>query len=309
VVGAAEGKPEDQLRESVGRREIDGLLILRDSDSAELVVFTNPLWLGDLQQILNGERRRLKLEAMKLTSNQLADAIAPIQVSISYRKLGRGPLSMAEKIAAIFLVSITGEKQLRLTEQIISAVTPQQWIDGKILGVSAYAAISTAVIVLSALPFIIVMQVAGKGIPISVELSNPLNIIILVTITLGGFLFWNTFLAAFAATINDPNVSSRTTVLFLPLVPLIAGAIVTFKAPDSMLTRVLGLIPLTSPSALPVRIILTDVSIWEIALSLVVLFIATWSMRIVAGRIFRVGMLMYGKEPTLRELLRWMKEA
>jgi ABC-2 type transport system permease protein len=116
-------------------------------------------------------------------------------------------------------------------------------------------------------------------------------------------------LAAFAATINDPNVSSRTTVLFLPLVPLIAGAIVTFKAPDSMLTRVLGLIPLTSPSALPVRIILTDVSIWEIALSLVVLFIATWSMRIVAGRIFRVGMLMYGKEPTLRELLRWMKEA
>jgi ABC-2 type transport system permease protein len=207
------------------------------------------------------------------------------------------------------MVSITGEKQLRVTEQIISAVTPQQWIDGKILGVSAYAAVGTAVMVLSAFPFIFIMQMTGTGLPIPIDFSNPLNIMFLIIVTLGGFLFWNTFLAAFAATINDPNTSSRTAILFLPLAPLVVGAVIAIKSPDSVLTRVLGLLPITSPAVVPVRIVLTEVPIWEIGLSLVLLLVATWFMRLLAGRIFRIGMLMYGKEPSLKELLRWINEA
>jgi len=324
VVKTPEGKSEAELRDAVGRREIDGLLILRGLDSADLIVSKSPLWEGDLQQILTAERRRLKLEALEVTADQLADVMAPVQINTSYHELSRGPSSAAEKIAAGLLiltmlmgvfnslacqmVSITGEKQLRVTEQIISAVTPQQWIDGKILGVSAYAALGTAVIVLSALPFIFIMQLTGPGLPIPIDLSSPLNITLLVVVTLGGFLFWNTFLAAFAATINDPNTSSRTVVLFLPLVPLVAGALIALKAPDSLLTRTLGLLPITSPAVVPVRIVLTEVSIWEIGLSLVLLLVATWFMRLLAGRIFRIGMLMYGKEPSLKELLRWMKE-
>lgn len=325
AVKAPEGKSEAELRDAVGRREIDGLLILRSLDSADLVVPRSPRWKGDLQQILTAERRRLKLESMEVTADQLADAMAPVHINISYHELSRGPSSTAEKIAAgllimtmligIFnslacqMVSITGEKQLRVTEQIISAVTPQQWIDGKILGVSAYAAVGTAVIVLSALPFIFIMQLSGPALSIPIEITNPLNIITLIVVTMGGFLFWNTFLAAFAATINDPNTSSRSTVLFLPLVPLIGGAVIALKAPDSALTRILGLLPITSPAVVPVRIVLTEIPIWEIGLCLVLLIVATWFMRLLAGRIFRIGMLMYGKEPSLKELLRWMKEA
>ncbi len=319
------GLNESALRDMVGSGEIDGLLILHSVDEAELVVPKSPRWQSELEEILTAERRRLKLAAMDVSADQLVDAMMPMKISIAYHELSRGPSSLAEKIAAgllimlmlmgIFnslacqMVSITGEKQLRVTEQIISAVTPQQWIDGKILGVSAYAATGTAVVVVSSLPFMLIMYLTGSGLPIPIEFTSPLNIIVLIVVTLGGFLFWNTFLAAFAATINDPNTSSRTSALFLPLLPSIAAALIAFKAPESILTRVLGLLPITSPAVLPVRIVLTEVPLWEMALSLAILVASTWLMRTIAGRIFRIGMLMYGKEPTLKEMLRWLKEA
>ncbi len=316
---------EADLRAMVGRGAIDGLLILRSADEADLIVPKSPRWQSELEEILSAERRRLRLAAMDVTTDQLADAMKPMKIHLAYHELSRGPSTLAEKIAAgllimlmlmgIFnslacqMVSITGEKQLRVTEQIVSAVTPQQWIDGKILGVSAYAATGTAVVVLSSLPFLLIMQLTGSGLPIPIEFTNPLNVIVLIVVTLGGFLFWNTFLAAIAATINDPNTSSRSSVLFLPLLPSIAAALIAFKAPESILTRILGLLPITSPAVLPVRIVLTEVPLWEMLLSLAILIASTWLMRTVAGRIFRIGMLMYGKEPTLKEMIRWMKEA
>ncbi len=316
---------ESDLREMVGRGEIDGLLILRSIDEADLIVPKSPSWQSELEEILSAERRRLKLAAMDVTADQVVDAMMPMTIHLAYHELSRGPSSLAEKIAAgllimlmlmgIFnslacqMVSITGEKQLRVTEQIVSAVTPQQWIDGKILGVSAYAATGTAIVVISSLPFMLVMHLTGSGLPIPIEITNPLNIFVLIVVTLGGFLFWNTFLAAIAATINDPNTSSRSSVLFLPLLPSIAAALIAFKAPESILTRFLGLLPITSPAVLPVRIVLTEVPLWEMSLSLAILIGSIWLMRIVAGRIFRIGMLMYGKEPTLKEMFRWMKEA
>ena len=207
------------------------------------------------------------------------------------------------------LVSITGEKQLRVTEQILSAVSPQQWIDGKILGVSLFAAVQTFVFALSTLSFVLVMQVFGQKVAIPIEFSNPWVILVLILSSVGGFFFWNTFLAAIASTINDPNSSNRTSLLFLPLLPSVIGALIAFKQPTSVLSLVVTLLPITSPVVLPVRLVLSEVALWEAALALVLLVACTWLMRIAAGKIFRVGMLMYGKEPGLKEMLRWLKSA
>ncbi len=316
---------EAALRDSVGTGAYDGLLIMRSVDRAELVVIKGPRWESELNQILTAERRRLKLESLSVSNEQLIDALTPFSISVTYHELGRGPSTLAEKVTAgllvllmligIFsslgcqMVAITGEKQLRVTEQIISAVTPQQWIDGKILGVSGYAAVSTLVVVLGSLPMIFVSHVSGQALPIPIEVANPLNILIVFVVTVGGFLFWNTFLAALAATINDPNTSSRTGTLFLPLAPLVFAALIAVKSPASVLSKVLSLLPITSPAVIPVRIAMGEIAAWEIVVGVVLLFVATWYMRILAGKIFRVGMLMYGKEPTLAEMIRWIKEA
>jgi ABC-2 type transport system permease protein len=325
TLSPADGKTEADLRQAVGRREIDGLLILRSADEAELVVAKTPRWKAELDQILTSERQRIKMASINISTEQLIDVMVPFKTTVIYDQAGQKPSTTAERIAAaimigfmligIFyslggqLVSITGEKQLRVTEQILSAVSPQQWVDGKILGVSLFAAVQTFVFALSSLSFVVVMQVFGQKVPIPIEFSNPWVIIVLILGSVGGFFFWNTFLAAIASTINDPNSSNRTSLLFLPLLPSVIGALIAFKQPTSMLSLIVTLLPITSPVVLPIRLVLSEVAFWEAALALALLVTCTWLMRIAAGKIFRVGMLMYGKEPGLKEMLRWLKSA
>jgi ABC-2 type transport system permease protein len=79
------------------------------------------------------------------------------------------------------------------------------------------------------------------------------------------------------------------------------------RDPDGMLARVLSLFPLTSPSAMPMRVILSDPGIVEISVAIALLAATVWLFRRLAGRIFEVGMLMYGKEPSFSEMLRWAR--
>jgi len=148
-----------------------------------------------------------------------------------------------------------------------------------------------------------------QKVAIPIEFSNPWVILVLIISSIGGFFFWNTFLAAIASTINDPNSSSRTSLLFLPLMPSVIGALIAFKQPTSLLSLIVTFLPITSPVVLPVRLVLSEVALWEAALALVLLIASTWFMRIAAGKIFRVGMLMYGKEPGLKEIMHWLKSA
>ena len=113
-----------------------------------------------------------------------------------------------------------------------------------------------------------------------------------------------TTFAAFASTIDDPNTSARTSMMFLPFIPL-AMTLSVLRDPDHIASRVLALFPLTSPSAMPIRVILSSPGVVEIAAAVVILVGTIWLFRRLAGRIFEIGMLMYGKEPTLREMWRW----
>jgi ABC-2 type transport system permease protein len=321
---AAELKDEERLRELVGRSEIDGLLIIKNVDAAELLVYKEPFWKSEIEQRLTEARTQLKIQELQLPPSQLADALRPITLAVAIHEGGHKPTSVAEKITAglvigvmlfgIFIgaayqfVAITGEKQLRVTEMVISAVTPQQWIDGKILGVSAYALAFVFTSTASILLFVLVSQAFGSGWTIPVEATNPAIIVSLILLGLGGFLLWNTIFAALSATINDPNTSARGSLLLAPFAPAIF-AIFAFKNPDSIGLQILSLIPFTSPAVLPARLVLTEVAWWEVAVALLLLALSTWFFRSASGKIFRLGMLMHGKEPSFKEMLRWAREA
>lgn len=324
VLNQPEGKNEHELREAVARREIDGLLLLKSLDEAELVVYKDPLWKSELQQYLTLERRQVKMEHLNISENQLAEVFSPFNITVTYADPAREQTTLAERISAGILiglmfvgvfygaasqfVAITGEKQLRVTEQIISAVTPQQWIDGKILGISAFAFVRTVGFAFSVLAFVLALNLFGWRLQIPIEFSNPSIVFVLVVLSIGGFLFWNVFCAALAATINDPNTSSKTAYVFVPIIPSIGFAFAAFKNPDSLLMQILTLLPITSPAVLSARLVLTDVAVWEVVLALALLIVAIVLMRTAAGKIFHLGVLMYGKEPTVKEMVRWMRE-
>jgi ABC-2 type transport system permease protein len=83
------------------------------------------------------------------------------------------------------------------------------------------------------------------------------------------------------------------------------GIIVT--NPNSVLSTILSLIPFMTPLIMYLRLSLTAVPVWQIALSIGLMLVTIYGILWVASRIYRVGILMYGKKPTLPEILRWLK--
>lgn len=191
--------------------------------------------------------------------------------------------------------AITTEKQQRVTEQLLTLISTKEWIDGKILGISLFCLKSMVTTGLFLYLMIQAVSLAkGKGmyvLPITpLELASALIFVSL------GLLLVNSFLAGFAATIDDPNHSSRSIVMFLPTVPL--G--IVFSAMDNAegtLMHILSLFPLTSFAAMPMRMASVSVPWWEWILSLLLLVACLFWLKNAASRVFELGIRMYGKEP------------
>jgi ABC-2 type transport system permease protein len=94
--------------------------------------------------------------------------------------------------------------------------------------------------------------------------------------------------------------------MFLPFIPVVMSVSV-LRDPVGLASRILSIFPLTSFSAMPIWIILSNPGVIEIGLAILLLGGTVWLFRRLAGRIFEVGMLMYGKEPSLREMWRWAR--
>jgi len=96
--------------------------------------------------------------------------------------------------------------------------------------------------------------------------------------------------------------------MMVPAIP-IAIAFFALGNPDSIAMKLLSLFPLTSTPVISARMVLTEVSIIEILISLILLLVFTWYLRKAAGKIFAISVLMYGKEPTWREISKWFSAA
>ncbi len=306
------------------KNEIEGVLVLNSIDNMELTVNNDPAWLGELQEVLTLARQQIKFKELNISHEQFNSIFQQAKIKINYTETVKEKSSVSEKITVgIFIglmlmgifvglsyqfLAITGEKQLRITEVIVSAINPQTWIDGKILGLSFLSLVLLITYSLSALVFILISTLFGSGWSLPLTVTNPILIIVLSLLAIGGFFFWNTFFTAIAATINDPNTSARTSLMIVPIIP-ISIAYFALDNPDSLSMKIFSIFPLTSPPVLSVRMVLTDVAFIEILFSLLLLFLSIWYLRKAAGKIFSISILMYGKEPSWGEILRWFKES
>jgi ABC-2 type transport system permease protein len=132
------------------------------------------------------------------------------------------------------------------------------------------------------------------------------DLAILFAFAASGFAFWFTLAAAWFATINDPHSSARSNALLLPFLPL-SAVFIGLSSPDSAMMQVLAIVPVTSMTLMPARIVMTEVGAIEIAVSLALLLGATLWLRGAAIRIDEAAMLMYGKEPSMGEMMRWLR--
>lgn len=201
----------------------------------------------------------------------------------------------------LFFMGITSEKQNRVTEQLLTLITPAQWMQGKILGISLFCfktMVSYGVIVMLFIQgAAVVADKPGLGFPLGLfETTMTVSFILL------GLLLVNSFLAAFAATIDDPNHSSRSIVMMLPAIPVGLAFGVVDNA-EGLMMQVLSMFPLTSFAAMPLRMAHTAVPVWQVMISLALLLACLWWFKSAATRVFAMGIRMYGKEPSWKQIL------
>jgi ABC-2 type transport system permease protein len=127
----------------------------------------------------------------------------------------------------------------------------------------------------------------------------------LIPFAVAGVYLCTAFMAAIAAAIDDPNHSAKTSIMLLPLLPMIL-ALITMDSPSGWALSFLSYFPLTAFAAMPVKMALVDLPLWQPLLSLSLTLIVCFWIRTAAGNLFKMGMSMYGKEPSLKDMMMWM---
>lgn len=220
------------------------------------------------------------------------------------------------------MTSIIEEKNNRVLEIVVSSVRPTYLMLGKILGIGLVAITQIliwAAIIMSfsywVMPSLIANIGAGAGDPELLAALGRLGdgsymltlFVYLLLFLIGGYLFYSSIYAAIGSAVD--NIQDAGQLQSVVIFPIIIGIIFGMTAasdPTSTMSEWMSMIPFTSPMVMMARIPF-GIPAWEIAVSLVILYASFFVMVWVAGKIYRVGIFMYGKKPSVKELIRWMR--
>ncbi len=213
--------------------------------------------------------------------------------------------------------AVLEEKTTRIVEIIISTVKPWQLMLGKILGVGAVGLTQLAIWVLSmallltfGLPYLVAARPELLEIKTLVELL-PVGggVVLFVAFFVMGYFLYSSLYAAVAAmcSSDDEAQQSQIPVTMLLVIPIMFLAPV-MESPNGALATWLSLVPFFAPVLMFPRYI-GGAPLWQVGLSLVLVALTVLAVAWVAGRIYRVGILMQGKRPTLPELIRWVRQS
>ncbi len=206
--------------------------------------------------------------------------------------------------------SIIEEKNNRVIEVLLSSLRPEDLLFGKIFGVGAVGLTQYAIWGL----FGTIMTAYGltMGGPVA-ELAGNLSFATLgffILYYVLGFLFYATMFAGIGSVCNtDQEAQQMQTPIVLCLVFTILVPMMVIQRPDSLFATVISLVPFFTPIVMFMRINVLMPPAWQIALSVVIMILAIRFAGKLSARIFRTGILMYGKKPDAREILKWLKRA
>lgn len=218
------------------------------------------------------------------------------------------------------MTSIIEEKTNRVLEIVVSSVKPKHLMMGKIIGIGLVAV--TQIVIWGALigcisRWLLPMVTSGLNsddVDLLAAISQLGNVGYVLSLMgymllflIGGYLLYSSLYAAIGSAVD--NIQDAQQLTTIAIVPIILGMVFSMSVandPNSSLAFWLSVIPFTSPMVMMARIPF-GIPSWEIWLSVVVLFITFFAMIWVCAKIYRVGIFMYGKKPTMKELVRWAR--
>ncbi len=276
--------------------------------------------------------KRLKKMNLNLTSDEMKKIIEGVKVeTFKVKKKGKAEksnfgISFLVVFSFIFIlymilimygaISMRGvieEKSSRIMEVLLSMYFPFELMMGKLLGIGFVGLTQIVVYMIFAgiIGFFAAVQ-AVLILPQIAEVFKNFNFSIfiyyIVFFLLGYFMYTSMFLGIGSLCSTEEDAQNiQAPVVFLIVIPFVS-TIYLIQNPDSLVSVIFSFIPFFSPMVMFMRIATTSPPFWQVLLSIVITALFTIFSVKLSAKIFRIGVLMYGKRPSFKEIFKWMRE-
>jgi ABC-2 type transport system permease protein len=332
----------DSLTKLVEAKQLNGFLIVSDSllETGKAEYRASNLsfqTVEELQRALNRLLVKVRLQGRGVQP-AVVDWAQSLRATLDQKKIARGHTTsesagqsfiMAYIIAILLFMaillygvnvmsSVLEEKRDRIVEILVSSLRPFQLMLGKVMGAGAVSFFQFLIWAVSARVLITVRAPIARA--LGADATAAQNIVlphvpfatlaVFMAFFLGGFLLYSAMFAAVGAMSSNEQEArqAQQPVTYLLMISYLSIIGMT-NDPSSTFSKTLSVVPFTSPIATPVRWASGSMGMGELTLSLLMLAIAIVAVTWVAARIYRVGILMTGKRPTMKELVRWVRTA
>ena len=323
---------EEALTQKVNSHEIDGYLWAPPESVAARKLSYRSRNSGDLDTVgtlSNAVRRALLRESLRkhgASAQEIEDALKPVDVQA--KKVENGRVTESNGMGTFFSVillmillyvtilmysmsvmrSVLEEKNSRIFEVLLSTATPKELMAGKIVGAAAVGITQIAIWTIAATPFAAqAISIGGEQFHLNLSIANMVFFGVFFIL---GFILYSALAAALGASVNSEQEAQQFQfVIMMPMIISVIFMTPVILQPHSTMATVLSLIPFCTPLLMYIRILVETPPVWQIGLSLVLLIGTIYAMLAICSRIYRVGILMYGKRPTLPEIMKWLKYA
>jgi ABC-2 type transport system permease protein len=270
--------------------------------------------IPDLKNIIDGSKININLKTIKVetsgkeqqVSAEFASAVGMVFTMLIYMFIFA--------YGGMVMQGVVEEKSNRIVEIIISSVKPFDLMIGKLVGIGLVGLTQFGIWAALFIGFAFSGSLLMNGTDTFLQISNLFGSVNILQICfyfilffIGGFLLYASLFAAIGAMVNSPEDTQQ---YMMPITILILFAMYAgfFSAnnPDGPLAFWTSLIPFTSPIVMMIRIPF-GVPWWQLLLSIALLTITVILITKLAAKIYRIGILMYGKKPTYAEIVRWLK--
>jgi ABC-2 type transport system permease protein len=200
--------------------------------------------------------------------------------------------------------SIIEEKTSRIFEVLLATIRPEEMMAGKVLGVGAVGLTQIGIWIVAGL---LVAKLGLLAADVSFAIT-PIQVAFFILFFLLGYILYSSVAAALGAmTSSEQELQQMNMFLMLPLIACSLVILRVVRDADGPVALAFSFFPFCTPLIMYVRIAVHQPPAWQIALSIVGLILTILAVLWFASRIYRVGILMYGKKPNLPEILRWLK--
>ena len=200
--------------------------------------------------------------------------------------------------------SIIEEKTSRVFEVLLATIRPEEMMAGKVLGVGAVGLTQIGIWIVAGL-MVLKAGLLAAGADISI---TPTQVGFFILFFLLGYILYSSVAAALGAmTSSEQELQQLNMFLMLPLIACSVVILRVVTDSDGIIAKAFSFFPFCTPLIMYVRIAVHQPPVWQIALSIFDLILTIFAVLWFASRIYRVGILMYGKKPNLPEIFRWLK--